>query len=248
MTGSAPFIENIILVDNASRKNITYRFQLKSGEEKVFTVALDLETLALINDVKTPYPDWTELEFYKCPNCPLKVKDHPHCPIAVNLVELIEFFKDSPSFEEVVVIVETAERSYSHSTSLQKGISALMGIFMVSSGCPVMDKFRPMVDSHLPFASPDETISRMIGMYMTAQYFLHRNGQTPDLEMKNLVGVLDEVGKVDRGMAERMRSIRMRDASLNALVILNSCGESTTFSIEEDDLGRLEKIFMAHYG
>lgn len=229
-------------------KSITYRFRFADGSEKVFHVRLDRETLALLHD-KPPVPqEWTRLDFNRCPNCPLDSAAHAHCPIAVNLVELIDFFRDSNSFDEVDVVVETPERTYERHISLQKGISALMGIFMVSSGCPIMDKLRPMVDTHLPFASPEETIYRMTSMYMLAQHFIRKNGGEADLEMKGLVELLDEIGKVDRGMAERLRAVPMKDASLNALVILNAGGESASFSISEDDLGRYRKIFLAHYG
>jgi Domain of unknown function (DUF6901) len=45
------------------------------------------------------------------------------------------------------------ERSYFKKTTMQKGIVSLLGILLVSSGCPVMAKLRPMVRFHLPFAS-----------------------------------------------------------------------------------------------
>lgn len=71
------------------------------------------------------------------------------CPIAARVVDLVESFRDSVSYEEVTVTVETAERSFRSRTSLQKGLSGILGIYMVSSGCPVVNKLRPMVATHL---------------------------------------------------------------------------------------------------
>ncbi|MEK8024042.1 MAG: hypothetical protein AAB229_09575 [Candidatus Hydrogenedentota bacterium] len=229
-------------------KTIDYRFRLKSGEEKVFSVSLDEATLDFQSGRTGTPPAWTELSFCQCRNCPLDPAAHPHCPIALNLVDLIEFFKDSISHDEADVEVITTERSYHRKTTLQKGISALMGIFMVTSGCPVMNKLRPMVDSHLPFASAEETTFRLISMYLVAQYFRQKHGLSSDQSLSKLVVILDEIQKVDVDFCRRLKSIHIRDASLNALVILNTFGESAHFAILENDLERIEKIFLDHYG
>lgn len=117
------------------------------------------------------YPEWTELKNFKCPNCLLVENEYKYCPIAVNIIDLIDFFKTS-SYPEVNVIVDTEIRRYSKHPSLQKGISSLMGIYMVTSGCLIMEKLKPMVRYHLPFATLEETSYRMVSMDLLAQYFL----------------------------------------------------------------------------
>ncbi len=66
-----------------------------------------------------------------------------------------------------------------------------MGIYMVTSGCPVMGKLKPMVKFHLPFASGEETSYRMVTMYLLAQFFKYKNGKEPDWDLKNLVKIYD---------------------------------------------------------
>ncbi|MCH7781735.1 hypothetical protein IID62_01580, partial [candidate division KSB1 bacterium] len=65
----------------------------KDGREQTFNIRLNNETLQLEEDIKKPYPEWTNLDFHKCPHCPFDSKTTPHCPIALNLTNIIEFFK-----------------------------------------------------------------------------------------------------------------------------------------------------------
>lgn len=231
-----------------TENRIVYKFSFADGSSKEFAVRLDHETLSLIAAPRESYPTWTALGFMKCANCPLDEAKHARCPIATNLVDLVEFFKDSISYEEADVCVDTGPRQYLSKTSLQKGISALMGIFMVTSGCPIMDRLRPMVDTHLPFATAEETTYRFLCMYLMSQYFRAKHGLRHDLDFKGLLRVLADIRQVDVDFCRRLRSIQINDASINALVILNTLGEMTSLSIEENDLSRMERIFMERYG
>jgi len=170
-----------------------YRFVFGRGFERTIDVNLDKKTLNLIQTRKASYPEWTALESFQCPNCSLDGDNHVFCPIAVNLVGLVDFFRDMISYKEVNLLIRSEERAYIKHTTLQQGISSLVGIYMVTSGCPVMDKLKPMVRFHLPFATLRETQYRVISMYLLAQYFLYRRGKKPDWELKNLVTIYDDI-------------------------------------------------------
>jgi hypothetical protein len=166
--------------------------------------------------------------------------------VAAGLVDVVEAFKDSVSYEEVDVEVETRDRTYRKRAPLQAAISPLVGIHMVTSGCPILDRLRPMVDTHLPFMSPAETTYRTLSMYLLAQYFRQRAGKAPDWEMKGLVDFLAEVRRVNGAFCRRLAAIRIKDASLNAVALLNTLGDFTSFTLEIDDLARLEGLFRVH--
>src|SRR6266705_4594109 len=176
-----------------------YTFQFPDNTEKQFEIRLNAKTLELVNKKDLPKPAWTKLKYKQCEHCPLG-DEHEYCPVAVNLSALVESFKDSVSFESTKVRVQTNERIYEKATTLQKGLSSIIGIYMVTSDCPVMDKLRPMVRFHLPFATMDETMYRAVSMYLTAQFLLMRRGEKPDWELKNLIGIYDAVAHVNRGM------------------------------------------------
>jgi len=225
-----------------------YTFAFADGSERKFDVTLDFETLQMVCAERAELPDWTRLEFCQCENCPLDRATHPRCPVAVNLVDLIECFRTATSFDEVEVRVESKNRQYVAQTSLQKGIGALIGLIMVTSGCPILNRLRPMVDTHLPFMTLEESTYRIISMYLTAQYFVHKTGGTPDWDLKGLLQFLKETHNVNVGFSERLRSIRVRDASLNAVVNLNTSSDFISIAVQTNWLNRFEKIFLEHAG
>jgi len=240
------------MADSAPRtpREVTfaYTFAFGDGSVRRFAVRLDYETLGMVAPARTELPAWTELSFCKCPNCPLDEALHPRCPIAANLVEVVDVFKDSISYEEVDVSVEAHGRTYVKRTSLQQGVSSLIGIFMVTSGCPILNRLRPMVDTHLPFMNADESTYRMISTYLTAQFFRHKAGKPADWEMKDLLRFLSECRETNTAFCRRLQTLGVRDASLNAMSILNAMGEITSLSIETFDMSRWERIFQSNLG
>jgi hypothetical protein len=221
-----------------------YTFEFPNSTEKEFEVQLNSKTLELVTKKDLPKPAWTKLKYKQCEQCPLG-DEHEYCPVAVNLAALVESFKDSVSFESTNVRVQTNERIFEKTTTLQKGLSSIIGMYMVTSDCPVMDKLRPMVRFHLPFGSMEETVYRAVSMYLTAQYLLMRKGKTPDWDLKKLVDIYRAVTHVNRGISKRLSSASEEDANMNAVVILSAYAEMVPFSIEHH-LAELEYIFSEY--
>ena len=231
--------ENILLYN--------YKFILKDGKEKIFSIKLDKNTLALISEKKEEIPDWAKLENHKCTNCPIDSNEEKYCPIAVHIMDMILFFKDMVSFEEVDVIVEAEERHYTKHTTLQQAISSILGIYMVTSGCPLMEMLKPMVRFHLPFSSEEETVYRVISMYLFAQYFLHSKDQEVDWKLEKLNKLYDEINIVNENFTLRLQSIKMEDANLNALFKLKVFADYVKFSIDANMITELEYLFRAYF-
>jgi Domain of unknown function (DUF6901) len=227
-----------------------YRISFENGREREFLVKLDKDTLDIVAEEKEGLPDWTKLAHHKCPNCELDEEEHERCPVAVNLIELIEFFADDKSFLEADVTIESNHRNYHKRSSLQSVASSLMGIYMVTSGCPVLNKMRPMVETHLPFASWEETTYRIISMYLMAQHFLHKDDKKADWDLSELVEFFNDVYLVNNAFFQRLDSIKHEegDTSQNAVSILNATVNITAMSIEAGDLKHWEDLFLAHWG
>lgn len=228
---------------NPDPKIITllYKFHFDDGTEKDFSIELREDSLQLILNGSVKKPEWTKLKYHQCDNCPLD-DSVEHCPVAVNLASLVESFQDSISFEKTTVTVQTKERTFVKDTTLQKGLSALVGIYMVTSDCPVMDKLRPMVRFHLPFATARETIYRAVTMYLLAQFFIMRRGGEPDWDMKHLSEIYKAVSLVNQGVSKRISNASNKDANVNAVVILHSVGESLPYVID-NGLNDIEPLF-----
>jgi len=220
------------------KRNFKYYFIFENGDKATFEIVLDAESLKLISSDKIRTAEWTRLDFHQCKNCPLNSNDYPDCPLAVNLSNVLPRFNNMNSFEKVHMIVETNERTYSKKTSLQSGLSSMLGIYMVTSDCPIMAPLRPMVRFHLPFASIEETVFRSVSTYLLKQYFKKKNNQQADWTLKGLMDSYTEIQQLNHGMVERMRAIVEKDANLNALVILDVFAHELPFSISQkmDDL------------
>jgi hypothetical protein len=231
--------------DNNSNKLITYRykFNFANGEEKEFTVILDSRTLDLIHTVEDSYPEWVELRFSKCPHCSLDETKHKFCRVAVSLFDLVSYFGKFISYEEVDLLIETLERKYIRHTTLQKGLSSLFAICMVTSGCPVMAKLKPMARFHLPFATEEETKYRALSMYLLAQYFIKRHGKKPDWEMKDLIKIYEDIHVAYKYISKRLLASKIEDASINAMVVLDIFADSITFSLTKELLDETEILF-----
>jgi hypothetical protein len=232
------------------RENLrfTYRFRYGDGRVEELEIELDYETLGFVPQAREQEPHWTALGFHQCPNCPLQESTHPCCPIARNLVPVVEMLRDRISHEECEVEVETAGRRYSRRTSLQHAAGSLIGIVNVTSGCPTLDKLRPMVATHLPFMTSDESTYRMISTYLMSQYFLHKQGLGADLALVGFLDFLREARDTNGAFCERLHALGVKDASLNALHSLNAMGEIVSLTIQEQDLERWERLFVSTWG
>jgi hypothetical protein len=225
--------------------NIKYCFRFQNNKTREIRVLLDGQTLALIPEGERTPPPWSEISFYQCSVCPLDPKRHPDCPIAVHLSGIVDMFKDDDSYEQVTVEVSDSQRRYVKETTLQKGLGPLIGIIMVTAGCPVMEPLRPAVRFHLPFASMEETEFRIVSMYLIAQYFREKKGAQPDWSLDGLQAIYDQVQEVNRSFAERIRSATSKDASVNAIILLDCFAKSVPFAVR-NTLQEYEKHFASY--
>ncbi len=210
-----------------------YKFQFDDGKEKEFSALLDSRTLRVLTPPFPNPPEWTKLEYQKCDNCPL-ASTVERCPVAVNLAHLVEEFKYSTSYDKTWVVVEGPERTYAQETSVQTGLASLMGIFMVTSGCPILDRLRPMVRFHLPFATAMESIYRIVSMYLLSQLFRMKRGQAPDWSLEKLNDLYKEIARVNKGLWNRVSKASSFDANVNAVIVLNTFGDALRFSLKKD--------------
>ena len=227
---------------------IQYHFRKTNNSREAFVFELDAASLELISNIPDQPPAWTALDFYQCSNCPLDTANHPHCPLAVNMVNIVNRFEDLISYDEIRVDVITAERCISQITTAQIGISSMLGLVIATCGCPHAVFFRPMARFHLPLASKEETIFRATSMYLLAQYFMKKSGRTADLELEGLTRIYDNMQIVNTAVVERLRAATKTDSSINAIVILDNFAKSLPYAIEKslEDIRYLFSSYLLH--
>ena len=220
-----------------------YKFLFTNGDEKIFILGLDPKSMNVIRSSNHVPSEWTRLETFKCPHCPLEISKHTHCPVAENLEDIIIFFTDMPSYEKVRLQVTSYERTYFKETSVQVGVSGILGILMPTSGCPILSKLKPLVRFHLPFASIEDTQFRVLSMYLFAQYIKMKKGKHPDWEMEELKKVYDDIQILNRNVAEQISKVESKDASINAVVVLNNFANFVSIALVEEDIDYFESLF-----
>lgn len=231
MLGGIIFVKNIYY---------SYKFDFPDGNQKEFIVNFDKKSLQSELIDENYYPDWAQLEFHQCTNCPLTSEDYLYCPLTVNLVPIIYWCKDLSSYDEVDVIIKSEEREVRAHTSLQRAISSLLGLLMSSSACPKMKFLRPLARFHLPLATHEETIFRAVSATFLKSYFSDKNNNNDPLaELKEQY---QELHDLNRFIANRVRSAIKHDAAVNAIVLLDVLSKSVSFSID-DSLLQIRYLF-----
>jgi hypothetical protein len=224
---------------------IQYEIGFKNGRKKSFSLDLDPETLELVPTPRDSFPEWAKLGSCKCKNCPLG-SEILYCPVMANLADVAECFRKDISYEEVHVTIRTPPRNYQREISLQDALRSIFGIYMVTSGCPILDKLRPMVRMHLPFATIQETAYRALSMYVLAQFFIQKKGGTPNWTLDGLGEIYQAIEIVNQGLHERLVKADFNDACLNAIGNLNCYAQFTQMFLEPGQLEKIEKLFAAY--
>ncbi len=199
---------------------IEYTFTMDDGKALKYKIEFDRQRdLASAGE----YPDWTRLDFQQCANCPLNPEAHPHCPVAIDANEIIAGFSEILSCKEMDVWVKTPEREYFKHCDAQTGLRSLIGFVMATSECPHLSPLRGMAHYHLPFSSLDEIVYRAVSSYLLKQYYLHKEGGKPDMDLTGLKNAFKELQTLNYDFLQRVRVASEGDASLDVI--------STLFSI-----------------
>lgn len=211
---------------------IVYRIANAEGQVRHYTIHLDRETARLLNPPPADPPAWTRLEVCQCTNCPLDPANHPHCPLALHLAQVVDDWAAAFSFLDVEYSVTTGERRFSGTTEARKILGSLLGLIMATSDCPRMQFLRPLARFHLPLAGPEETAFRALSAYLLEQYFL-----APE---KRSTGTFDgfieryaEIQTVNAGLAARIRQASQEDAVIDAVLSLDLLAHRVPFFARE---------------
>jgi len=221
-----------------------YEIRSTSGDTAPvrFEVLLDGDTLNHRRVLREDPPAWAHLDHHQCRNCPLNIAEHPYCPVALSLVELVERFEQLVSFAEVEVTVKTRERSYHKITTMQQALSSLVGLHMATSGCPTLDLLKPMARFHQPFATREDTVFRAASTYLLRQYFRKKRGEPADMNLEGLRAAYQGIHNINVAMADRLRSVSRGDAHINAIVILDLFAQEVPMTIA-DNLRDIDYLF-----
>jgi hypothetical protein len=211
---------------------ITYKFIFENKRESKFTVDLDRKGAEIVPN-GFPDAEWTNLDFNKCSNCPLKIEDSQKCPPALDVQHAMSEFHSVLSTETVQTYVETENRAYFKECDAQTALKALVGLVMATSSCPILKEMKGMAYYHLPFASLEETVYRSISTYLLKQYFKSKQGEAPDWNLEHLPTYYEQIQIVNDCFFERIKVASKADANLNVIVSFSSQSQLLSLAFDE---------------
>ena len=103
-----------------------------------------------------------------------------------------------------------------------------------------------MARFHLPVSSIEETVYRVAGEYLLAQYFLHKKNKNIDLDFEGLNDIYKNMHIMNTSIAERIRAASQTDSTLNALVILDLFSHALPLAIGQS-LQDIEPFFNDYF-
>ncbi len=227
-------------LNQESEMKFYYKFSFPDGRKKEFDIHVHRDTMGIIRPSKKEIPDWAKLSEFKCQHCPLDENEIYYCPLALNLIDILDAFSEDISYDMVDITVETVNRNYHKQASVQIGVSSLLGIMMVTSGCPIIGKLKPMLYFHLPFATLEETQVRAFSIYLLAQYLKSKQGEAPDWELKELEKIYNDICILNHNVSKKIVHLSKKDASINSLVVLNNFADYVMMTLSDKTIDELE--------
>lgn len=227
-------------------QNIDYHLQLESGAAVDVQLVLHDSGLNAGLPATGQIPEWGALDFCQCEHCPLDITQSASCPAALSLIPMVAELSGVISHEPVELTVVTAERTVTQKTTAQRAVGSLTGLALATSGCPYTDFFRPMARFHLPLASQEETSFRAFSSYFLAQYLRKQAGLSVSFDLSGLELIYQNIERVNKGLAARLRYATEQDSMVNAVVVLDMLAKSFSLAADEvlEDLSHLYEPYL----
>jgi hypothetical protein len=130
---------------------------------------------------------------------------------------VLKQFSALASIDDVEVRVVHEQYEARKHTDTQTAASALMGLILATSACPILSRMRPLANTHQPFSTDTEMVYRLASMHLLECFLA---GRTPDL--REFSDFFAELDKLNAAFAVRIKRVTERGASVNALVVLHA--------------------------
>jgi len=227
------------------RVSIEYRIKFDTRSTEVFRFDLNGKTFDLIKrEVRDP-PAWTQLSFEQCSHCPLSADKHSHCPAALELCDIVERFDDTRSIDKVELEVITEERRVIQTLDIQRAIASMLDLILPICGCPKTAHFKPLARFHLPLASEEETVFRVTGMYLLAQYFSSHTSSGGRINLGGLTDLYNDLHILHKAVARRLQTVTQSDSVKNAFALIDVYSVLVPLLIE-DQLVEMRSFFESY--
>lgn len=200
----------------------------EDGQEERFYI----ERTQSGSHVPTPRPgdpaEWTQLQFHKCPCCPLS-EPTSTCPAAESLEDTILRFDDHSAHENVTTTaIDGARRQTVVQGQLQDVGSLFVQLAAFYSGCPIGKRFKPMLYNLRPFSTNQELSKHMIGRFL-----LKHHGQVKPSRIE-IIEKLEPLHIIFQHLLKRITDKSTGDVVKNSFLQVDAF--TLTLSAQIDDV------------
>ncbi|MBI4425228.1 MAG: hypothetical protein HY554_15975 [Elusimicrobia bacterium] len=175
---------------------------------------------------------WTDLEFQKCPSCPLPKNLVPTCPAALSMQTTLGKLREHTSIEEVkATAVDARGRTQTVEGPLQNVGATLVQLAVFVSGCPVGKEFKPYLEDLPPFVS-----SQQLSRHIVTKILAKHDGVWESARAE-LVGTLNALHEIFVHLMKRLLNggePPAQDAIPNSIAHLDAVAQ--TLSVRADAL------------
>lgn len=207
--------------------DISYQFVFRDGSSHRIDVNLERGA------ADAPAPEWTRLEFRRCPNCPLPAEAGARCPPAVDLAPVVGAFAKMISHEQAQVLVHTPQRVVGRDCQVQDALSSVVALIMATSACPILGRMRGLARTHLPFSTMEESLVRVAGAYLLGQLLVQREGGEADWTLEGLKAHYAQLEVLNKAFKKRIDAAAVQDATLNAVSALGVLSMGVGLSVDD---------------
>jgi len=221
--------------------NIRYQLSFADKQEQ-FDFRIHSETYELLEDKESNAPEWAKLEHHKCSHCPLNKEEHPYCPLALHLNDVVDRLHDTTSIDQVEMELATGNRRVIESTTMQNAVGSMLEIIYPASGCPKTRLMRPQARFYVPAGSEAENVYRITGMYLLAQYFRQKTNKSGSFDFEELIEFYSDLNILNKSIAGRLKGTTQSDSVKNAITLMDMYSTLIPLMLE-DELVELRDLF-----
>lgn len=225
--------------------NIEYRIKIDERKTESIKFELDGKSFDLIAKKIADPPKWTTLSYKQCPHCPLNPEEHPHCPVALQIYDVVERFDGTQSIDIIELEVITEDRRVFQTLDIQRALASMLDLVFPVCGCPKTAYMKPLARFHLPLASEEETVFRVTGMYLLSQYFVSQAQSGGRVSFDGLSGLYQDMHILNTAVAKRLVSVTQSDSLKNAITLVDMYSTLVPLLLE-DRLVEMREFFQAY--
>lgn len=160
-------------------------------------------------------PEWTHLDFQRCPHCTLSEQDCRYCPPALGMVKIVQRFSESVSFEIVTLHITSTTQKHSITTDLQTALAYLYPAILLKSDCPYAHLLRPMEKFFKPFYSFEDVLFYVLSFDLIKKCIADGGPDASDAAEDDRNPY--NLATAFHGLLNRVRTASHNDANINAI-------------------------------